>query len=54
VDAHNAVLAEEHGFDPGYGRRVAGDLADAGLADVGSAGRASMWNGGEAGAGSGR
>ena len=49
VDAHNAALAEQHGFDPAYGRRVTGDLADAGLSDVGCAGRASMWRGGEPG-----
>jgi protein-L-isoaspartate O-methyltransferase len=47
--AHDAVLAARHGFDPYYGRRVAGDLADAGLADVGCEGRAAMWRGGEAG-----
>jgi SAM-dependent methyltransferase len=49
VAAHNAVLAVQHTFDPHYGRRVAGDLADAGLADVACEGRASMWRGGEAG-----
>ena len=49
VEAHNAVLAAQHHFDPYYGRRVAGDLAGAGLADVRSEGRASMWRGGEAG-----
>jgi SAM-dependent methyltransferase len=46
VDAHNAALAEHHGFDPAYGRRVAGDLSDAGLTDAGCRGRASMWRGG--------
>jgi SAM-dependent methyltransferase len=49
VKAHEAVLAEQHTFDPHYGRRVAGDLADAGLEDVASEGRVSMWRGGEAG-----
>jgi SAM-dependent methyltransferase len=49
VAAHNAALAAEHTFDPHYGRRVAGDLADAGLADVACEGRAAMWRGGEAG-----
>jgi SAM-dependent methyltransferase len=49
VAAHNAVLAAQHTFDPHYGRRVAGDLVDAGLADLACEGRASMWRGGEAG-----
>ncbi len=39
----------QHRFDPFYGRRVTGDLADAGLAEVGCEGRTSMWRGGEAG-----
>ena len=43
--AHDAVLSGEHGFDLHYGRRVAGDLADAGLADVACEGRVSMWRG---------
>ncbi len=47
--AHEAALAAEHGFDLRYGRRVAGDLADAGLAEVACEGRASMWRGGQAG-----
>ena len=47
--AHDAVLSGEHGFDVHYGRRVAGDLADAGLADVGCEGRVSMWRGAEVG-----
>jgi SAM-dependent methyltransferase len=46
MSAHNAVLANRHSFDPLYGRRVAGDLEDAGLTDVGSEGRAAMWRGG--------
>ena len=49
VAAHHAVIAERHGFDPHYGRRLAGDLADAGLAESGCRGRASMWRAGEPG-----
>jgi SAM-dependent methyltransferase len=49
VAAHHAVIADRHGFEPGYGRRVAGDLAAAGLMDAGCLGRASMWRGGEPG-----
>jgi SAM-dependent methyltransferase len=49
VDAHNAVLAAKHVFDRAYGRRLVGDLADAGLAEVGCEGRAAMWHGGGAG-----
>jgi hypothetical protein len=49
VAAHNGALAEQHTFDPHYGRRLLGDLADLGLADVGGQGRAAMWRGGEAG-----
>jgi SAM-dependent methyltransferase len=49
VAAHHAVIAERHGFDPHYARRLAGDLADAGLTEGGCRGRVSMWCGGEAG-----
>jgi SAM-dependent methyltransferase len=49
IDAHNAVLAESHSFDPFYGRRLAGELARAGLVDTASEGRAWIWSGGEAG-----
>jgi SAM-dependent methyltransferase len=49
VEAHHRIIAERHGFDTGYGRRLAGDLADAGLTDRGCLGRASMWRGGEPG-----
>jgi SAM-dependent methyltransferase len=49
VAAHGAVIADRHGFEPGYGRRLAGDLADAGLTHGGCLGRASMWRGGEPG-----
>jgi SAM-dependent methyltransferase len=47
--AHDAALARQHRFDLHYGRRVTGDLADAGLADVAGEGRVSMWRGGQAG-----
>ena len=47
--AHNAILAQRNGFDPFYGRRVASDLAEAGLAESGCEGRVSVWRGGEAG-----
>ena len=50
LEAHNTVLAEQHAFDPHYGRRLPGDLADAGLAHVGCEGRAAIWRGGDAGA----
>jgi SAM-dependent methyltransferase len=49
VEAHNAVLAESHSFDPFYGRRLAGEVASAGLVEAGCEGRASIWQGGEAG-----
>ena len=49
VAAHHAVIADRHGFEPAYGRRVAGDLADAGLTHGGCLGRASMWRGGQPG-----
>jgi SAM-dependent methyltransferase len=49
IDAHNAVLAESHSFDPFYGRRLAGELANAGLVDTGCEGRVSTWQGGQAG-----
>ena len=45
IAAHNAVLSRSHGFDPFFGRRLAGDLADAGLDDVGAEGRVAMWRG---------
>jgi SAM-dependent methyltransferase len=47
--SHDATLAARSGFDAYYGRRVAGDFADAGLVDVRGEGRAAMWRGGEAG-----
>ena len=49
ADAHDAVLAGQHGFDVHFGRRVAGDLAGAGLTDVACEGRVAMWRGGEVG-----
>lgn len=45
MHAHTAVLAERHGFDHAYGRRLVGDLTDAGLTDIGCEGRVSMWRG---------
>jgi SAM-dependent methyltransferase len=49
VQAHNAVLAQQHRFDPFYGRRLVGDLEDAGLTDIGGEGRTAVWRGGEPG-----
>jgi SAM-dependent methyltransferase len=45
VAAHNAVLSRSHDFDPFYGRRLAGELADAGLDGVGAEGRVAVWRG---------
>ena len=39
------MLAERSGFDHSYGRRLVGDLTDAGLVEIGCEGRASMWQG---------
>lgn len=49
IEAHNAILARERSFDPYFGRRLAGELADAGLVNTGYEGRSSFWHGGEAG-----
>ena len=49
VDVHNAVLIERHAYDPFYGRRVAYDMANANLLDVGCAGRVSVWKAGQPG-----
>lgn len=49
VAAHATALGESHRFDPAYGRRLAGELADAGLEGVECEGRTSIWRGGEAG-----
>jgi SAM-dependent methyltransferase len=46
VHAHNTVLAERNAFDPFFGRRLAGLLAAAGLAEVATEGRAAIWHGG--------
>jgi SAM-dependent methyltransferase len=51
VRAHNTVLGQRHGFDPFYGRRLVGDLEEAGLGEVAGEGRVSRWRGGEAGGG---
>jgi SAM-dependent methyltransferase len=45
IAAHNDVLGRSHRFDPFYGRRVAGDLTEAGLAEVAAEGRVAMWRG---------
>jgi SAM-dependent methyltransferase len=50
LEAHNAVLAGQHAFDPYYGRRLVRDLDEAALSDLGSQGRAAIWRGGDAGA----
>jgi SAM-dependent methyltransferase len=49
VAAHNACLSSDSTFDLFYGRRLADDLSDAGLVDVGCAGHVSMWRGGQPG-----
>jgi SAM-dependent methyltransferase len=49
VEASNEALAELSGFDAAYGRRLAGDLAEAGLVECESEGRAGIWFGGQAG-----
>ncbi len=49
IHAHHAVLAERHAFDPFRGRRLAGDLAEAGLMDTGCQGRLAIWQGGQPG-----
>jgi len=50
-DAHLAVLAERHAFDPFCGRRLYRALSTAGLARVDSEGRLSIWRGGQPGGG---
>lgn len=45
-EAHLAILSAQNGFDPFYGRRLAGDLTAAGLVDVQAEGRTYMWHGG--------
>jgi SAM-dependent methyltransferase len=49
IDAHNTILAGSHCFDPHYGRRLAGELAAAGLVNTGCEGRSWIWHGGGAG-----
>lgn len=49
VAAHNELLETKHAFDPAYGRRLAGDLEDAGLVEIGCAGRSAIWRGDGAG-----
>ena len=49
IDAHNAVLAEQHAFDPFCGRGLDRAFSTAGLARVGSEGRLSIWRGGQPG-----
>ena len=49
IHAHHAVLAARHAFDPFRGRRLAGDLAEAGLVNTGCQGRLAIWQGGQAG-----
>jgi hypothetical protein len=49
VDVHNEVLIERHAFDPFCGRRVAYDMANASLVDVGCAGCVSVWQAGQPG-----
>lgn len=49
IDAHHTILAEHHAFDIHRGRKLAGDLADAGLKRTGCEGRAWAWHGGQAG-----
>lgn len=49
IHAHHAVLASRHAFDPFRGRRLAGDLAEAGLVDTGCQGRLAIWQGGQPG-----
>lgn len=49
VEAHHAVLSARHRFDPFFGRRVAGELSEAGLVEIHAEGRGAMWRGGEPG-----
>jgi hypothetical protein len=49
LDAHNAVLAQPHAFDPYCGRRVARSLSKVGLWNVGCEGQAWTWPGGQTG-----
>jgi SAM-dependent methyltransferase len=49
IHAHHAELAGRHAFDPFHGRRLAGDLAEAGLVNTGCQGRLAIWQGGQPG-----
>jgi SAM-dependent methyltransferase len=49
IDAHTEVLVARSGFDPHYGRRLAGDMEAAGFRDIDGEGRATMWRAGNAG-----
>lgn len=49
LDAHHAVLADQHAFDPFCGRELDRALWAAGLIGVECEGRLSIWRGGEAG-----
>jgi SAM-dependent methyltransferase len=49
IDAHHAVLTEQHAFDPFCGRGLDRALTIAGLERVGSEGRLSIWRGGQPG-----
>jgi SAM-dependent methyltransferase len=49
IQAHHVVLADQHAFDPFHGRRLAGDVAEAGLVNTGSQGRLAIWQGGQPG-----
>jgi SAM-dependent methyltransferase len=49
IEAHHAVLAEHHAFDPFYGRGLDRALSGVGLAQVQSEGRLSIWRGGQPG-----
>jgi SAM-dependent methyltransferase len=49
IDAHHAVLAEQHAFDPFCGRGLDRALSSAGLSEVASEGRLAIWRGGQPG-----
>jgi SAM-dependent methyltransferase len=49
-EAKTTAVATVHGLDPLHGRRLAADLAAAGLAGVASEGRCATWRGGTPGA----
>jgi SAM-dependent methyltransferase len=49
IAAHNAVLGDQHAFDPFCGRRLVGLLSEVGLTEVGCEGRVWLWRGGDRG-----